>query len=92
MNKTKKDIAKNISEDIGIPISESKKIIDSLLALIKENSKSHIVKIKNFGSFSMKETPQRKGRNPKTKECYTISKRYKLSFKTSNHIKQGYLN
>jgi nucleoid DNA-binding protein len=36
----------------------------------------------------MKESPARKGRNPKTMESYNIPKRRKLNFNTSQKIKE----
>jgi integration host factor subunit alpha len=57
------------------------------LNLLTSKSKSRIVKISNFGTFYTKNTPQRTGRNPKTKEEFVISKRLKLFFKPSNKIR-----
>ena len=55
--------------------------------IVTLKSKSRIVKISNFGTFYTKYTPQRLGRNPKTKEEFIISKRLKLFFKPSNKIR-----
>jgi integration host factor subunit alpha len=62
-------------------------LFEAFLNLVSSKSKSKVVKISNFGTFYCKNTPQRLGRNPKTKEEFIISKRSKLFFKPSNKIR-----
>jgi len=83
----KKDICKNISSKALILRGDSKEFFTNFLNLVTIKSKSRIVKISNFGTFYTKNTPQRLGRNPKTKEEFIISKRSKLFFKPSNKIR-----
>jgi integration host factor subunit alpha len=79
----KKDVCKNISSKALISRGDSKEFFANFLNLVTSKSKSRIVKISNFGTFYTKNTPQRLGRNPKTKEEFIISKRSKLFFKPS---------
>ncbi|MDC0166185.1 HU family DNA-binding protein [Gammaproteobacteria bacterium] len=88
MNHRKKDIIKNIVSETDISYSEAANIMESFLFLIKSKSKSKAVKISNFGSFSIKKTPERVGRNPKTMVSYIISELSKLNFKPSNKLKE----
>ena len=90
MNHTKKDIIKNIVSETDISYSEAANIMESFLFLIKSKSKSKskAVKISNFGTFSIKKTPERVGRNPKTMVSYIISELCKLNFKSSNKLKE----
>ena len=83
----KKDICNNISSKALISKDKSKEVLRNFLNLVTSKSKSRIVKISNFGTFYTKNTPQRLGRNPKTKEEFIISKRSKLFFKPSNKIR-----
>ena len=83
----KKDICYNISSEAQISKDKSYKFFDQFIHLVSTKSKFKIVKISSFGSFYFKSTPQRLGRNPKTKEEFIISKRSKLFFKASNKIK-----
>ena len=83
----KKDICNNISSKALISKDISKEFLTIFLNLVTSKSKSRIVKISNFGTFYTKNTPQRLGRNPKTKEEFIISKRSKLFFKPSNKIR-----
>ena len=88
MNFSKVNIVKSITKKSKLSVAEATNILESLLLLIKNKSKSRIVKLSNFGSFSFKKTPKRLGRNPKTKDSYIISELNKLNFKPSNKIKE----
>ncbi len=86
MSLGKKDIANNISSETFLDKSTSKAILESFINIIKSN-RSNYIKISNFGSFYYHQSPQRIGRNPKTKEEFTIPKRKKLTFKASSSVK-----
>ncbi len=88
MSLGKKDIVNNISSEAFLLKSTAKDLLDTFINIIKSNSSKNI-KISNFGTFSMKTTPERVGRNPKTKKEYTISKRKKLVFKASTFVKNN---
>ena len=88
MSLGKRDIVKNISSKTLISNKTSHKLLNNLLSIIITKSNSCVVKISNFGSFYIHQTPERLGRNPKTKELFKIPKTQKLSFKTSNSIKK----
>jgi integration host factor subunit alpha len=87
MSFSKKDIAKNISSSINLSEAESKLLLNSFINIIKTKSKKSSLKIASFGTFSKKKTPQRIGRNPKTKQEFVISKRSKLKFSASNKLR-----
>jgi len=82
----KKDIVKNISFKTQFSNSDSKHILKYFLNLLKNNVHKNI-KISNFGTFVVKKTPERVGRNPKTKEDVMISAKKRISFKASSRIK-----
>jgi nucleoid DNA-binding protein len=84
----KKDIKKEISSKAHITQECSNQFLKSFLDIIVKNSRSSVVKITNFGSFSTKYTPERVGRNPKTKQEYLIKERPKVVFKASDHTKK----
>ena len=74
----------------------SKKVSEILIEdffdlIIDELIKNKIVKISKFGTFIIKNKKQRLGRNPKTKEVASISKRNVISFKASKELKE-YIN
>ena len=88
MNLSKKNIIKKISLEADLSLGDATSIMELFLLLVKSKSKSKAVKISNFGSFSLKKTPKRLGRNPKTKDSYIIPQLIKLNFKPSNKIKE----
>ena len=88
MSITKKDLAKNISNKLGLSQKDSLFFVNSFFKSIVNNSKAAL-NISNFGSFSYKKTPKRIGRNPKTLEEFNIKSRVKLSFKPSDEIKKN---
>ncbi len=88
MSLTKKKISKIISKNIGINNKNSHALLNKLISIIITNSKNKIVKISGFGTFDIKSTPERLGRNPSNMKSYKIKKRDKLNFKSSSHIKE----
>tara|TARA_B100001093_G_C25982576_1_gene658084 strand:+ start:206 stop:478 length:273 start_codon:yes stop_codon:yes gene_type:complete len=82
----KKNIISSISSKAHISIDNSSQLLSSFLGLIKQ-SKNRSIKISNFGTFEYVVTPQRIGRNPKTKEEFIITKRNRVSFKPSKKLK-----
>ena len=88
MTITKKKISERISKNLTITLNQSHKLLDEFINILKSKSSSGPVKISKFGSFSIKLTPQRLGRNPKSKETFVIKKRNKLTFKPSHSVRE----
>ncbi|MDC1424108.1 HU family DNA-binding protein [Gammaproteobacteria bacterium] len=89
MTIAKKNISERISKDLTITLDQSHKLLDEFINVLKSKSSSGPVKISRFGSFSIKLSPQRLGRNPKSKETYVIKKRMKLTFKPSHLVRKA---
>tara|TARA_B100000780_G_C21110285_1_gene448627 strand:- start:1486 stop:1761 length:276 start_codon:yes stop_codon:yes gene_type:complete len=89
MTTTKKDISKIVSRRLKISSRKGSNILESFLNQIKNISRFKVVKLSGFGSFDSQTTPQRIGRNPKTKESYIIDSRIRLTLKVSNIIKES---
>ena len=88
MTISKKTITKNISSTIKIPELQSGSILNSFIRIIKTESVNSNIKIPSFGTFIVKKTPQRIGRNPKTKEEFVIPSRSKLTLAASEKLKK----
>jgi integration host factor subunit alpha len=86
-NLKKKDLAKNLSLKTGFSLSFSQKLVDDLVSIIINDIKYGNLKLKNIGSFKLLFKKERKGRNPKTREEFLISKRKIISFIVSKNIK-----
>ena len=92
INLTKKEIINSIYMQLGF----SKKICENLLEdffliLLEELIENKIVKISNFGTFTLRHKKSRLGRNPKTLEKSIISERNVILFKPSKQLKK-YIN
>jgi len=85
---SKKNIANEISKVLNLNKIESQLIVDSFFLVIKKELNNKNIKVHNFGAFKCKISPERIGRNPKTKEEYVIKPRRKISFKPSSSIKK----
>ena len=88
MSVTKKDLAKNISKKIGLSHKDSLFFVQEFFKVLADRRSSNI-NINKFGTFLLKKTPKRVGRNPKTLQQFDIRPRQKLSFKPSDVVKQN---
>ena len=88
-NLTKKDLVNIIYMQVGFSKQIAENLIEEFLTIIMSNLiKNKSVKISKFGTFSVKSKKSRIGRNPKTKEEKTISKRNVVIFKPSKEFKE----
>ena len=84
---TKSKIIEKLHNSIGLSRAESSEFLESFLLKILNSLKTtKIVKIANFGSFSVKKKNPRIGRNPKTMKEVLISERKVVKFKPSNYL------
>lgn len=89
VNLTKKDLVNAVYMQIGFSKQISENLIEEFFSLILKNIKEKkIIKISNFGTFSIRSKKSRIGRNPKTKEKKTISERNVVLFKPSKEFKE----
>ena len=88
-NTRKKDIIKNIFNQLGLPQSFIAKIIDEIFIILISNfNNKKPVKIKNFGTFLLKKKKRRIGRSPKNKIEHEISERNVVTFKGAEDLKK----
>ena len=88
-NLTKKDIINSIYMQIGFSKKISENLLEDILNTLIDNLvKNKILKISNFGTFSIRKKKERIGRNPKTKEKKIISGRKVVLFKPSKQFKK----
>lgn len=86
---TREYLSNSIKKEIGLPRSESLKlvalILDSLSLSIK---KDKILKLSSLGTFKVKNKNSRMGRNPKTGKDALISARSVITFTASEKLKK----
>ena len=87
-NLTKKDLINSVYMQIGFSKNISESLIEDFLAKIVKNLRyEKKLKLSKFGTFTIRTKKSRIGRNPKTKEQMTISKRNVVLFKASKEFK-----
>tara|TARA_B110000240_G_scaffold48632_1_gene55249 strand:+ start:1036 stop:1320 length:285 start_codon:yes stop_codon:yes gene_type:complete len=85
---TRNDLIEEVSNNVGLPLSESSKIIEQIIEeILFSLEKGLDVKISSFGTFSIKNKRSRIGRNPKTGVEALISARNVVTFNCSNILK-----
>ena len=85
---TKADIVERVYEKIGLTKKECQELVDKVFEIIKGAlEKGEKVKISSFGTFTVKQKKERKGRNPQTGETITLAPRKVLSFKPSRILR-----
>ena len=84
---TKKDIVKNISEQIGLPRLRTKDLVQMTFdALVETLVKDGRVELRNFGVFQIKRREPRMGRNPRTGEKVPVEARNVVIFKPGKEM------
>jgi nucleoid DNA-binding protein len=85
---TKNELVQVISEKTGIKKDVVKNVLEEInLAIIKSLKKGDFVKISGFGTFYTMDTKAKKARNPKSGEVVEIPSRKLTKFRASKNIK-----
>ena len=86
---TKKELAKTIAEEVGLPVVQVQEIVqkayDGIIeALVTEGR----IELRNFGVFQVKERKPRKARNPKTGEPVDVPGKLAVVFKAGKEMEE----
>ena len=85
MNKSQ--LISAVADEIKLPKIEVKKVVDTLFKCVEKNLKdSDKVVISGFGVFTVNNTPERMGRNPRTGEPVKIEPRRNVKFRSNMDI------
>jgi integration host factor subunit alpha len=83
------DLANTLYEELGLNKREAKEFVELFFEEIRTAlEEGDIVKFSGFGSFSVRDKPQRPGRNPKTGEEIPVSARRVVTFRASQKVKE----
>jgi len=88
MTVTKMELANLLFDELGLNKREAKEFVELFFEEIRialENGDN--VKFSGFGSFSVRDKPERPGRNPKTGEKIPVSARRVVTYKASQRVK-----
>ncbi|KTD49876.1 integration host factor subunit alpha [Legionella taurinensis] len=81
-------IAETLCNELGLPKPEAKIMVEQFFETIRhalENGRH--VKLSGFGNFTLRDKPQRPGRNPKTGEEIPVVARRVVTFKPGLKLK-----
>lgn len=88
-NITRKDLARVINEKMGFSKVSADILISSVFDSMKETLiDGESIKLVHFGSLGVRKKNPRRGRNPRTGDALTISKRKMVSFKPSKGLRE----
>lgn len=88
-NVTRKELAVSVNEKLGLSQRSAAEIVDTVFAVMKDNMVAgESVKLVQFGTLSVRDKSPRRGRNPRTGESMTITKRQMVSFRPSKRLRE----
>ncbi len=86
----KTDLVGNVAAAAELTKEKAKNVVNAVLAgifsVLKDAGK---LQLTNFGTFTVRQTKERQGINPKTQEPITIPASYRLGFKACKAWKDG---
>lgn len=87
---TKVELIAAVAESAGLSKKDAEKAVNSTLNAITEALKQgDKVSLVGFGTFEVRERPERMGRNPQTKEEITIPASKLPAFKAGKALKES---
>jgi len=89
---TKKEIVKQISEEIGLTQLKTKEIVQKTFdAIIETLVEERRIELRNFGVFEVKKRASRKARNPRTGERVDVPEKFVVTFKPGKEMEEKVL-
>ncbi len=90
---TKKEIAKQISADLGLTQLQTMEIVQRTFdAIIQTLVNDGRIELRNFGVFEVKRRASRKARNPRTGEKLIAPARNVVTFKPGKEMEERVVN
>lgn len=87
-NVTRKELAASVADKLDISVRNASEIVDTVWSTLKDTLVSgESIKLVQFGTLSVRDKSPRKGRNPKTGESMTITKRQMVTFRSSRQLR-----
>ncbi len=84
------DLVGTVAEATELTKENAKKVVNAVLeGILTVLEQSGSLRLANFGTFTVKQTKERQGINPKTQQPITIPAGYRMGFKVSQSWKKG---
>ena len=86
---TKKEIVKQISEELGLTQLKTKEIVQKTFnAIVETLLRDRRIELRNFGVFEVKQRKARKARNPRTGERVDVPPKNVVTFKPGKEMEE----
>jgi integration host factor subunit beta len=86
---TKKEIVKEISDEIGLTQLRTKEIVQKTFdAIVKTLVEDRRIELRNFGVFEVKKRAARKARNPRTGDKVFVPEKFVVTFKPGKEMEE----
>ena len=86
----RRDLVETVAGTTELTRVNAKKVINAVLeGILTVLEQSGSIRLANFGTFTVKQTKERQGINPKTQQPITIPAGYRMGFKVSQSWKKG---
>ena len=86
---TKKEIVKQISEQLGLTQLKTKEIVQKTFdAIVDTLLEERRIELRNFGVFEVKRRKPRKARNPRTGERVDVEAKFVVTFKPGKEMEE----
>ena len=84
------DLVGTVAGTTELTKENAKKVVNAVLeGILTVLEQSGSLRLASFGTFTVKQTKERQGINPKTQQPITISAGYRMGFKVSQSWKKG---
>jgi integration host factor subunit alpha len=81
-------IAETLSEELKLSRAVAKEMVENFFEVLRHAlGHGHHVKLSGFGNFTLRDKPQRPGRNPKTGQEIPVVARRVVTFKSGLKLK-----
>lgn len=88
-NVTRKELAIAVNEKLGVSQRNAAEIVDTIFSVMKDVMvEGESIKLVQFGTLTVRNKLPRRGRNPRTGESMTITKRQMVSFRPSKRLRE----
>lgn len=86
---TKKEIVKQISEEVDLTQLKTKQIVQKTFdAIVETLVTDKRIELRNFGVFEVKKRAARKARNPRTGDQVDVAEKYVVTFKPGKEMEE----
>lgn len=86
---TKRDIVRQIAEELGLPQSQTREVVQRTFdAIIDILTTEHKIELRNFGVFKIKLRKSRRAMNPKKKTEIRVPEKFVVRFKPGKELRK----